>query len=179
MTQPNNSRSDQADSTSDRPIRILTTGGTIDKIYFDAKSTYHVGPPQIAEILSGFNVAVPFEVDPVFSKDSLDITDEDRAEIKARVEQTVEDRIIITHGTDTMVETGVVLDRVRDKTIVMVGSLSPSRFKGSDAEFNVGFAFAAVQVLPPGVYVAMNGRIFNVHEVRKNVEKNRFELDRD
>ena len=158
-------------------VLVLTTGGTIDKIYFDAKSTYHVGPPQILEILSGFSVAVPFSVESVFSKDSLDMTDEDRNEIRRRVRDAEQRRILITHGTDTMVKTGKALGEVKEKTVVFVGSLSPSRFKGSDAEFNVGFAFAVVQLLPPGVYIAMNGSVFGVHEVRKNVEQNRFEFD--
>ncbi len=162
---------------SAHPVRILTTGGTIDKIYFDAKSTYHVGPPQIEEILSGFDVAIPFTVESVFSKDSLDMTDEDRDEICRRVQKASESRILITHGTDTMVKTGKALGDVGNKVVVLVGSLSPSRFKGSDAEFNVGFALAAVQLLNPGVYIAMNGRVFDVYKVRKNVEQNRFELD--
>jgi L-asparaginase len=113
----------------------------------------------------------------VFSKDSLDITDEDRREICRRVRDAEERRVLITHGTDTMVQTGKALGEITDKTVVLVGSLSPSRFKGSDAEFNVGFAFAAVQLLPPGVFVTMNGRVFGVNEVRKNVEQNRFEFD--
>ena len=158
-------------------IRVLTTGGTIDKIYFDAKSQYQVGHPQIEDILSDVNVQVAYSVESLFMKDSLDITNTDRLEILRHVEAAEEDRILITHGTDTMVDTAHVLARVSGKTIVLVGSLSPSRFKGSDAEFNVGFALAAVQLLPPGVYIAMNGLAFAHDEVHKNREANRFETN--
>jgi L-asparaginase len=156
-------------------IKIFTTGGTIDKVYFDAKSEYAVGDPQITTILRDAGVAVPYAVESLFSKDSLDITPEDRALIVRRVEAESAAHILITHGTDTMVETARALDRVAGKTIVLVGSLSPARFKNSDAEFNIGFALGALQALPPGVYIAMNGRIFPSGAVRKNREWNRFE----
>ena len=166
-------------SAATETIRILTTGGTIDKIYFDAKSTYHVGPPQVSEILAAVGVQAPYVVESVFSKDSLEIDDGDRALIRERVEAAGERRILITHGTDTMVKTGQALSDMPGKTVVLVGSLSPSRFMGSDAEFNVGYALAAVQVLLPGVYIAMNGHVFDIGNVRKNVEENRFEHDYD
>ncbi len=156
-------------------ILILTTGGTIDKLYFDALSRYEVGRPQIAEILTEVNVRFEWSVTSLFQKDSLDLTDEDRTAILEHVERARERRILITHGTDTMVETARVLSSVEGKTMVLVGSLSPSRFKGSDAEFNVGFALAAVQLLAPGAYIAMNGLIFRHDEVQKNREANRFE----
>lgn len=156
-------------------IKIFTTGGTIDKVYFDAKSEYEVGEPQIVEILREAGVHVEFEVETLFRKDSLDMTEADRAVIVERVRQSPHERIIITHGTDTMVQTGRALEGTPGKTIVLVGSLSPARFKNSDAVFNVGFAFAAVQALPPGIYIAMNGRIFPADHVRKNRELNRFE----
>ncbi|NNE35260.1 MAG: hypothetical protein HKN13_08495, partial [Rhodothermales bacterium] len=88
-------------NSADETIRVITTGGTIDKIYFDAKSTYHVGPPQIAEMLTNFNVAVAFSVEAIFSKDSLDLTDDDRAKITQHVGRATEKRILITHGTDS------------------------------------------------------------------------------
>jgi len=157
-------------------IKIFTTGGTIDKIYFDARSDYEVGDPQVLEILEDANVTFQYEVERLFRKDSLDLTDTDRAEIARRVGEEPCDRIIVTHGTDTMVDTALSLEAVAgDRTVVLVGSLSPARFKGSDAEFNIGFAFGAVQSLPAGVYIAMNGCVFRPGEVRKNREANRFE----
>ncbi len=156
-------------------VKIFTTGGTIDKVYFDAKSTYEVGDPQIVDILREANVTIDWELETLFRKDSLDLTDEDRAVIVEKVRQESCLRILITHGTDTMIETAKALQGIPGKTIVLVGSLSPARFKSSDAEFNIGFALAAVQTLPTGVYIAMNGRIFHPDRVRKNREANRFE----
>ena len=155
---------------------ILTTGGTIDKIYFDAKSDYTVGEPQIGEILREANVTASYSIEPLFSKDSLDLSDTDRNLILERIRQDSCTRILITHGTDTMAETARVLRKIEGKTIVLVGSLSPARFKNSDAVFNIGFSMAAVQTLPAGVYIAMNGCIFDAQNVRKNLEENRFEL---
>ncbi|MBO6574178.1 MAG: asparaginase [Rhodothermales bacterium] len=156
-------------------IAILSTGGTIDKVYFDAQSDYEVGEPQIAEILRMVGAQVPYTVHTLFRKDSLDLTDADRQVIRQMVLATDADRILITHGTDTMVETAEVLSDVAGKTIVLVGSLTPARFKNSDAEFNIGFAIAAVQTLPSGVFIAMNGCVFPYDKVRKNRKMNRFE----
>lgn len=157
------------------PIQIFTTGGTIDKTYFDEKSIYEVGEPQVTSILREANVTADYEVETLFRKDSLDLTDEDRALIVRRVRECPHRRVLITHGTDTMVLTARALQDVSGKTIVLVGSLNPARFKESDAVFNVGFAMAAVQTLSEGVYIAMNGQVFPVDRVRKNQEKNRFE----
>jgi L-asparaginase len=157
-------------------IAIITTGGTIDKIYFDAKSDYHVGDPQIKVILDKVGATFEYSVSEVFQKDSLDITDEDRLLIANRILQTDASSFIVTHGTDTMVETANVLkEHVSGKTIVLVGSLTPARFRETDAEFNIGVAVGAVQALPEGVYIAMNGQIFNPDSVRKNRAENRFE----
>lgn len=156
-------------------VRILTTGGTIDKVYHDAQSTYSVGEPQVVDILRAAGVTISVTTQNLFRKDSLELTDEDRARILEAVQEAPESRILITHGTDTMVQTAKALSSVADKTIVLVGSLSPARFKQTDAEFNVGFAFAAVQTLPPGVYIAMNGHVFHPDGVRKNRSANRFE----
>ena len=157
-------------------IAIITTGGTIDKIYFDAKSDYHVGDPQIKVILDKVGATFEYSVSEVFQKDSLDITDEDRLLIANRILQTDASSFIVTHGTDTIVETANVLkEHVSGKTIVLVGSLTPARFRETDAEFNIGVAVGAVQALPEGVYIAMNGQIFNPDSVRKNRAENRFE----
>ncbi len=157
-------------------IAIFTTGGTIDKIYFDAKSDYHVGDPQIKVILEKVGATIDYEVTEIFQKDSLDITDEDRQTILNYVVGAQTENIILTHGTDTMVETANVLKQFAiGKTIVLVGSLTPARFRESDAEFNIGVAVGAVQALSEGVYIAMNGQIFNPDMVRKNRAQNRFE----
>ena len=156
-------------------IHIYTTGGTIDKIYFDAKSNYEVGSPQIGEILQEANVTVSYSITPLFSKDSLDLNDADRKIIMERIRQDAATHILITHGTDTMADTARMLYPIEKKTIVLVGSLSPARFKNSDAVFNIGFAMAAVQTLPHGIYIAMNGRVFDALHVKKNRDENRFE----
>ena len=156
-------------------IKIFTTGGTIDKIYFDQKSEYQVGDPQARGVLEKANVVVEYEVESILKKDSLDMTDSDREFIKAKVESTTYDKVIVTHGTDTMIKTARKLESVQGKTIVMTGSMYPAQFKESDAVFNIGCAIISVQILKPGVYIAMNGRIFNPRYVRKNIELNRFE----
>ena len=156
-------------------LQVFTTGGTIDKVYFDDKSDYQVGDPQIGGILRELGVAFRFNVIPIIRKDSLHITDADRAGVAERCRNSPEACIVITHGTDTMVETALVLASLSDRTIVLTGALSPARFRGSDAEFNVGTAVGAVQSLPPGVYIAMNGRIWDPRKVRKNVAANKFE----
>jgi L-asparaginase len=154
---------------------IVTTGGTIDKIYFDDKSTFQIGAPQIGEILEALGVAFSFDVVPVMRKDSLHIDDADRAQVRAAIEKQTHRHILVTHGTDTMVETAQALAGLAGKVVVLTGALNPALFKGSDAVFNVGCAVGAVQTLPDGVYIAMNGRIWDPSRVRKNRDANRFE----
>ena len=156
-------------------LLIVTTGGTIDKVYFDDKSDYQVGEPQIGRILQELGVAFRFNVIPILRKDSLHIDAADRELLRATIAAQPMRRVLVTHGTDTMVETAAVLDGIAGKTIVLTGALNPARFRGSDAEFNIGTAVGAVQCLPPGVYIAMNGRIWDPAKVRKNVDANRFE----
>ncbi|HEX6550471.1 MAG TPA: asparaginase domain-containing protein [Gammaproteobacteria bacterium] len=156
-------------------LRIFTTGGTIDKIYFDAKSEYEVGEPQIGDILRETGVGFPFEITSLMRKDSLDMTDADRGTIRTAVEGCAEHRILITHGTDTMTDTAAALQHIAGKTIVLTGALNPARFRGSDAIFNIGGAVVAAQSMPPGIYIVMNGRVFDALKVRKNRDKNRFE----
>lgn len=156
-------------------IKIFTTGGTIDKTYFDATSEYEVGDPQITDILRIANVGVDYSIETLLRKDSLDLNEEDRGFIVETAKRETCERILITHGTDTMIDTAHALDRISGKTIVLVGSLSPAKFKNSDAEFNIGFALAAVQTLDAGVYIAMNGQVFTPDRVRKNRVRNRFE----
>ena len=154
---------------------IVTTGGTIDKIYFDDKSTYQIGEPQIGEILSALGVAFSFEVVPLLRKDSLHMDAGDRAAIHAAIAAQEHRHVLVTHGTDTMVETARTLADIPGKVIVLTGALNPALFKGSDAVFNVGCAVGAVQSLPDGVYIAMNGRVWDPAAVRKNRDANRFE----
>ena len=155
-------------------LLVVTTGGTIDKVYFDDKSDYQVGEPQIGNILRELGVAFRFTVIPALRKDSLHITDDDRQMVRTLIAAQPQRHVLITHGTDTMVETAKVLADL-GKTIVLTGALNPARFRGSDAEFNVGCAVGAVQSMPPGVYIAMNGRVWDPFKVRKNVAANRFE----
>ena len=156
-------------------IDIFTTGGTIDKVYFDALSEFQIGPAAIPDMLRENNVHVPHRVTQLMRKDSLELDDADREAIRAAVAASDASRILVTHGTDTMVDTAKVLASIPGKTIVLTGALNPARFRGSDAEFNIGCAIGAVQCLPAGVYIAMNGLIWDPARVRKNVAANRFE----
>ena len=156
-------------------IKILAADGTIDKVYFDTKSDYQVGPPNIMTVLDGMNLGFEYAIESVLRKDSLDLTQKDRECIHAVVAREKADKIIITHGTDTMVETAARLADIKQKTIVLTGALEPALFKTSDAVFNIGCAVAAVQTLVPGIYIAMNGRVFPHDQVRKNVRMGRFE----
>ncbi|HEX7112692.1 MAG TPA: asparaginase domain-containing protein [Mizugakiibacter sp.] len=156
-------------------LTIVTTGGTIDKIYFDAKSDYQIGAPQIGEILSQLGVAFRFEVVSILRKDSLEMGDDDRSLVRRTIEAQPHRHVLVTHGTDTMVETARALVGIPGKVIVLTGALNPARFQGSDAVFNIGCAVGAVQTLPDGVYIAMNGRVWDPMRVRKNRGENRFE----
>jgi L-asparaginase len=156
-------------------IRFITTGGTIDKIYFDALSQFEVGESQVEHILKEGLVQFDYEIVSLLQKDSLEITDDDRAELRSFVENDDASLYVITHGTDTMAETAEALQGLDGKTIVLTGALTPARFRTTDAIFNVGMAVAAVQASPPGVYIAMSGQVFTAGEVRKNRAENRFE----
>lgn len=156
-------------------VHVITTGGTIDKVYFDAKSEFQVGSSMIAELLKEAHVTAEVTIEPVLAKDSLELTDADRRLIRDRVVACPIERILITHGTDTMAETGRALTEIAGKTIVLTGSMQPARFRSTDAVFNVGFALGALQSLPPGVYLAINGRIFDPKRVHKNRAQHRFE----
>ncbi len=156
-------------------IRFVTTGGTIDKVYFDDLSQFEVGDSVIKHILTDGLVEFDYEIVPLFHKDSLDITDEDREHLRSFIAADDAMHYVVTHGTDSMAQTAATLADLDGKTIVLTGALTPARFKTTDAVFNVGMAVAAVQVAPPGVYIAMNGQVFHAGEVRKNRAENRFE----
>jgi L-asparaginase len=157
-------------------IRFVTTGGTIDKIYFDALSRFEVGESPLDTILSEGLVRFDYGVHSMFRKDSLELTDDDRKSLRDFIASDDARRCVISHGTDTMVETARVLTDIPEKRIVLTGALTPARFKTTDAIFNVGMAVAAVQLVDPGVYIAMSGQVFPADRVRKNREENRFEL---
>jgi L-asparaginase len=156
-------------------IAIFTTGGTIDKVYFDAKGNYHVGAPMVRERLVHARLSEIPEITELLRKDSLEMNDADRQAIRAALLACAAPRILVTHGTDTMVATALALTGIPDKTIVLTGALQPGRFADSDAAFNLGLAYGAVQLCSPGVYVVANGTVFPAHKVRKNLELNRFE----
>jgi len=156
-------------------IKILATGGTFDKIYYDAKSDFHIGEPMATPILEEANVTFDFEVESILKKDSLDLNDADRETIRLKVQQDPCDRIVITHGTDTMIKTAMCLLEIENKTIVITGAMQPARMRFSDSAYNIGVATTAVQLLEPGVYVAMHGQILDPRSTMKNVEKSRFE----
>ncbi len=156
-------------------IKFFATGGTIDKVYFDAKSEYQVGVPQVEEILKDSNVAFDYEVESILQKDSLEMTDEDRSAIRQIIEKESVTRIVITHGTDTMVNTAKSLIGIKGKTIVFTGAMEPARSRYTDATFNVGCAIGSVQTLVPGVYIVMNGCVYEADKVTKNYDAKRFE----
>lgn len=160
--------------TADQPILVATTGGTIDKVYFDASSEYEVGESVVDDLLRQAHVQASYEILSLLRKDSLELTDADRQTLLESIQVRPERRVIVTHGTDTMTDTARTLLGLSDRTIVLTGSLSPARFARTDAVFNVGMAFAAVQSLPTGVYIVMNGQVFDAGRVRKDREQNVF-----
>ena len=156
-------------------LLVLTTGGTIDKVYFDASSEYEIGEPTVPHVFRESGVALEWRLLGLLRKDSLEMDDADRQAIRAACEEAAENKILITHGTDTMSVTAEALQGIAGKTIVLTGALAPARFRVTDAVFNLGLALGAVQSLPEGVYLAMNGKIFPAGKVRKNREAGRFE----
>ncbi|HEC60411.1 hypothetical protein LCGC14_1908430 [marine sediment metagenome] len=156
-------------------IKIFTTGGTIDKTYFDQKDLYQVGEPQVAGILERANVVVDFEVSSLMKKDSLELDNTDRQILRDAILSEQSRHIIVTHGTDTMIETAAFLQNIPNKTIVLTGSMYPAQYRDSDAIFNLGCTLIAAQILESGVYIAMNGRIFDPLNSVKNIALNRFE----
>lgn len=157
-----------------RDICIITTGGTIDKVYFDEKSSFEVGESTMDSVLLQANVSFGYRVVSLLKKDSLDIDDQDRELIKTTVLAQPEEWIIVTHGTDTMAESAKLLAEQQEKTVVFTGSMQPARFSRTDAIFNVGCAVAAVQILPKGAYIAINGNILDPTKAVKDRDNARF-----
>ncbi len=157
-------------------VRIIVTGGTFDKHYDEIKGELTFTETHVPEILRRARVSVPVEVELNQLIDSLYMQDENRHSVLQSCIKAPESKIIITHGTDTMTQTAQLLGNAEiDKTIVITGAMIPYKILDSDALFNFGTAFAAVQLLPPGVYISMNGRIFNWNNVRKNKSRGVFE----
>jgi L-asparaginase len=151
------------------PVRVIITGGTFDKRYCELKGELTFEGTHLPDILKHVRCTVPLELEINQLVDSLHMLESGRASILDSCRQSTEDRIVITHGTDTMVETATLLGQAGlRKTIVLTGAIIPYAVHGSDAVFNIGCALAAVQCLPRGVYIAMNGRIFSWDNVRKN-----------
>jgi L-asparaginase len=158
------------------PIRIFITGGTFDKAYNELTGKLFFKDSHLPEMLKLGRCNLDVQVRTLMMIDSLHMTDDDRQIILQQCRSAPENRIVITHGTDTMVETaGVLARRVTDKTIVLTGAMIPYKFGSSDGLFNLGSALAFTQTLPPGVYVAMNGRCFAWNRVRKNRKTGMFE----
>ena len=157
-------------------IKILITGGTFDKEYDELHGTLYFKDTHLPEMLKLGRSRLETHLRTVMMIDSLEMTDADRHLILENCRQSPENKIIITHGTDTMVETAQVLAQgIKDKTIVLTGAMVPYAFGSSDGLFNLGSALSFVQVLPPGIYIAMNGRYFTWDIVRKNRDKGEFE----
>jgi L-asparaginase len=158
-------------------LRVIVTGGTIDKCYSPVDGTLTFSRTNVLAMLQQARVALPeSQVQTLLLKDSLEMTDADRDRIREAAAAAAESRLVITHGTDTMVVTAAHLAKANlGKTIVLTGAMVPYAFGNSDSLFNFGTAFAAVQMLPPGVFITMNGRIFTWDHVRKNREVGQFE----
>ena len=156
-------------------IHILTTGGTIEGLDYENKISQ--SKIVIKEFIASANVSTPYIIEKAFAKDSRSITEEDRKVLLEKIKTSSSNHILITHGTYTMEETAAYLGKQGlDKTIVLVGSFIMGHFKNTDAPFNLGFAISSLQLLKPGVYVAMNGTVFPGNNVTKNIETNKFML---
>jgi len=157
-------------------IRIFITGGTFDKEYNELNGQLYFKDTHLQELLDMGRSLVPVKIRTLMMIDSLEMTDEDRALIAHQCNQCEENKIVITHGTDTIAETARLLaEKVKTKTIVLTGAMIPIKFGSSDGLFNLGSALAFAQTLTPGIYVAMNGRYFTWDNVRKNKQTGVFE----
>lgn len=160
---------------NDDPVRLIITGGTFDKHYDEIKGELTFKDSHLPDIIKRVRITSPVELQIVQLIDSLQMTDEHRARILDVCRAAPESRIVITHGTDRMPETAKLLGPADlDKTIVLTGAMVPFQFSGSDALFNLGSAFMAARLLPPGVYIAMNGRSYAWDDVRKDFERGVF-----
>jgi len=161
---------------TEMPIRIFVTGGTFDKEYHEVEGRLYFKDTHVHEMLALGRCELQLEIRTLMMVDSLDMTDADREIILENCVKAREDRIVITHGTDTMEQTARLLGSyLKDKTVVLTGAMIPYKFGSSDGMFNLGSALAFVQTLPRGVYIAMNGRYYAWDRVRKNRKSGHFE----
>ena len=157
-------------------IQVFITGGTFDKEYNELNGSLYFKETHLHEMLELGRSKLDLAITTLMMKDSLDFTDNDRQQIAEACLKTSADKIFITHGTDTMTVTASYLAKhCKNKTIVLTGAMVPYKFGSSDGLFNLGSALAFVQVLPTGVYIAMNGKIFEANKVQKNKERGEFE----
>jgi L-asparaginase len=157
-------------------IRIFATGGTFDKEYNELKGELFFKDTHLPEMLKLGRSQLEIDIRTLMMIDSLDMTEADRETIARNVSKTDEDKIVITHGTDTIVETAQVLGKkIKNKTVVLTGAMVPYKFGSSDGLFNLGSTLAFVQTLPAGVYISMNGRYFEWNKVSKNKKTGIFE----
>jgi L-asparaginase len=157
-------------------LLFIQTGGTIDKDYPKTIKGYgfEITEPAVKRILERIKIDYNFEIITFIKKDSQDITNNDRLKLTQLCEKTQYDKIIITHGTDTIIETAKQLSVIKNKKIILTGAFTPEKFKDSDADFNVGCAIGAIEYVPLGVYVAMNGKVFKHNEVKRNLKTGQF-----
>lgn len=156
-------------------IGIFATGGTIDKVYFDAKGQYQIGDPMVDSILRRAIVTVEYEVIPFLKVDSLVMTNEHREALRDAIQDHPATHCLVTHGTDTMIDTAKVVASVKNKVVVFMGAVKPALFRETDADFNVGCAFGVLISSSPGTYVVMNGKVLNPFKSRKNFQTELFE----
>lgn len=157
-------------------VLLIQTGGTIDKDYPETGLTYSfvISDPAAGRILKHIKPAFKYRIIELFKKDSSDLTDRDRNEIVKTCLQAKEDKIVISHGTDTMTQTAKSLDVIKNKVIVLTGSMRPERFVHSDAAFNLGMAIGALQSKQPGIYIAMSGLVLPYNQIKKDFDKGQF-----
>jgi len=157
-------------------ILFIQTGGTIDKDYPRLTRGYNfeITVPAVQRVIDNINPGFEFEILPLFQKDSLDLTSADREKIRDVCLNADIEKIIITHGTDTMIETAGMLAGIRGKIIILTGAMRPERFTNSDASFNLGVAIGALNIAGEGVYIAMNGRIFPHDKVKRDLSTGQF-----
>lgn len=158
-------------------LLFIQTGGTIDKAYPKTNLGYafEIDTPACEPVLKKAQVTFDYDVITAFKKDSTEMTNEDRLKLKNIIKDSGHDKIIITHGSDTLIESARFVGNIMGKTIVFTAAFLPEAFKDSDADFNIGMAVATVQTLNQGVYIAMNGMVFNPNNCRKNEEHGKFE----
>jgi L-asparaginase len=160
-------------------ITFIQTGGTIDKDY--PKTTkgwaFEISEPAVNRILEKLNPSFDYEVLSFCKKDSLEITEDDRQNLIHFCKNQIASKIIITHGTDTMIETGKALSSISNKTIILTGAMRPERFSNSDAAINIGVALGAIQCLNEGIYIAMDGLVIPINKVKRNLKSGQFIIE--